>query len=249
MTCRQYWGVLRTALKYPLLLGPPAVLALVVVQGLHARRVVLRLPEAEDPQALHGESDGEPWHLVVIGDSVAAGVGIPHHGLTMAGRLAALLAEDRSVRRTVIARSGLTAVGVLDLIRDRSELTTADAVIVSVGVNDTKNLHSLRQWRRDLTALLDEVTRAAPDAPVVLLGLPALEKFVRLPRALRYSLGLRALQMDRIGRAVAAGYPRVRRMEMREVELDAFENPFAGDGFHPSESAHAAFASRIHALI
>ena len=50
--------------------------------------------------------------------------GIPHHGLTMAGRLAALLAEDRSVRRTVIAQSGLTAIGVLGLIRDRSELTT-----------------------------------------------------------------------------------------------------------------------------
>lgn len=237
------------SLRNAALLAPPALLALVAAQGLHARRVVLRLPEAEDPHGLHGESDGEPWHLVVIGDSVAAGVGIPHHGLTLAGRLAALRAEDRPVRRTVIARSGLTAAGVLDLVRDRPELTTADAVIVSVGVNDTKNLHSLGRWRRELTALLDEVTRAAPDVPVVLLGLPALEKFVRLPRALRYSLGLRARQMDRVGRAVVAGYPAVRRMEMREVELGEFENPFAGDGFHPSESAHAAFASRIHALL
>jgi lysophospholipase L1-like esterase len=232
-----------------LLLAPPAALALIVAQGLHARRVVLRLPEAQDPDGLHGESDEEPWHLVVIGDSVAAGVGIAHHGLTLAGRLAMMLAEDRAVRRTVIAQSGLTAAGVLDLVRDRPELATADAVIVSVGVNDTKNLHSLARWRRDLTALLDAVTQEAPEAPVVLLGLPSLEKFVSLPRALRYSLGLRARQMDRIGRSVAAGYPAVRRMEMHVIDVGSFEEPWASDGFHPSESVHAVFASRIHALI
>jgi lysophospholipase L1-like esterase len=231
------------------LLAPPAAVALIVAQGMHARRVVLRLAEAEGPDGLHGDSDGEPWQLLVIGDSVAAGVGIAHHGLTMAGRLATMLAEDRVVRRTVIARSGLTAAGVLDLVRGRPELGTANAVIVSVGVNDLKNLHSLAQWRRDLTALLDTVTLQAPDVPVVLLGLPRLEKFFRLPRALRYSLGLRARQMDRVGRSVASAYPAVRRMEMHLIEVRSFEEPFASDGFHPSESAHAVFASRIHALI
>lgn len=236
-------------MKYPVLLGPPAVLALIAGQGLYARRVILRLPEAEDPEGLHGDSATTPWHLVVIGDSVAAGVGIPHHGLTLAGQLAALLAEDRGVRRTVIAQSGLTAAEVTAMVRNRPELATADAVVVSAGVNDTKNLHSLRRWRADLTELLDTVTAAAPGALVVLLGLPPMEKFVRLPGALRHTLGVRARQMDRVARSVAAAYPTVRRVEMSDVAIDELDDPFAGDGFHPSESAHKAFATRIRALI
>jgi len=236
-------------LKCPVLLAPPLVVGLVAIQGLHVRRVVLRLPEAENPDRLHGDSDSEPWHLVVLGDSVAAGVGVAHHDLTMAGRLATMLAEDRTVRRTVIARSGLTAAEIATMVRGRPELSTAHAVVVSVGVNDTKNLHSLRRWRSDLTELLDTVTCAAPDAPVVLLGLPPMHKFVSLPRALRYTLGLRAGQMDRVGRVVASAYPSVRRLEMSDLEIGSIDDPFASDGFHPSEALHAAFAIRIRALL
>lgn len=237
------------SMRYAALLAPPAVVALVVAQGLHVRRVILPLPEAQDPEGLHGDSDSEPWHLVVIGDSVAAGVGISHHDLTMAGQLAALLAHDRTVRRTVIARSGLTAADVAAMIKDHPALATADAVVVSAGVNDTKNLHSLRRWRADLTTLLDTVTETVPGTRVVLLGLPPMHRFVHLPRALRYTLGLRARQMDRVGRSVASSYPAVRRLEMRDVEIDGSDDPFASDGFHPSESLHRAFAMRIHALI
>lgn len=207
---------------------------------------MVRLPEAEEPHGQHGT--GDPWHLVVLGDSVAAGVGLPHHGVSIAGVLAERLAVDRTVRRTVLAASGLTAAGVQELAR-RADLGDADAVIISVGVNDAKGLHSGRRWERELDRLLVTVTSAAPDAAVVLLGVPAMDRFTRLPWALRQALGVHSRRLDAIGRRVVERHPAVRRMEMRDVDLTAIEDPFASDGFHPSEALHAEFAARIHTML
>ena len=225
---------------------PAAVIGLVAAQGAHVRRTALRLPEAVDPLGEHGDA-GEPLHLVVIGDSVAAGVGIDHHGNTIAGRLADRLATDRRVRRTVVARSGHTARDIIDLVRGR--LDDADVVVLSVGVNDTKNLHSAKRWRRDLTELLDVVTAEAPGVPVVLLGLPPMEVFPAMPRALGLALGARVRVMDRMARDVASSYPTVLRVPLRRTDFGTTVDAFAPDGFHPSATSHEAFANRIHELL
>ncbi|MDN5896693.1 MAG: SGNH/GDSL hydrolase family protein [Nocardioides sp.] len=221
--------------------------ALVAAQGRHAKRTIVRLPEAQSPAGVHGT--GEPWRLVVVGDSVAAGVGLPHHGVSLAGMLAERFASDREVRRTVIAETGLTAGGVRELVRDREELARADAVVVSVGVNDTKALHSARRWERELDELLGAVTAAAPRAIVVLLGVPAMDRFVRLPWVLRQVLGLRSRRLDTIGAQVVSRHPRVRRMSMDFGGPDEGPELFASDGFHPSEALHAEFAARLHTMI
>ncbi len=188
---------------------------------------------------------------MVVGDSVASGVGVAHHDDTVSGRLAELLTScptgTRSVRRSVIAASGHTASDSVALVADR--LADADVIVVSTGVNDTKNLHSRRRWRRDLTALLDSVTAQAPSAPVVLLGLPPMETFPAMPRALGLALGVRVRQMDRVGRQVATDYVSVRRLELPRREFAGLPDLFAPDGFHPSASLHDAFARRIHTLL
>ncbi|MDN5896694.1 MAG: SGNH/GDSL hydrolase family protein, partial [Nocardioides sp.] len=74
-----------------------ALVGLLAFQGRHVQRTMVRLPEAKDPEGVAGA--GDPWRLVVIGDSVAAGVGVEHHGISLVGRLAEQLAVGRSVRR------------------------------------------------------------------------------------------------------------------------------------------------------
>jgi lysophospholipase L1-like esterase len=218
------------------LLIPPAALGLVARQGVQVRRTALRLPDAD---GLTGH-DGE-LSLYVIGDSVASGVGLEHHGESIAGRLAQLI----GARYTVVAKSGDTASDTTDLVRGR--LADADVIVLSIGVNDTKNLHSVRRWRQDLTALLDEVANQVPGVPVVLLGIPPMEVFPAMPRALGLAMGARARVMNRVGRAVALGYPTVRRLELTRRDLT--DGAFARDGFHPSALAHEDFARRIHALL
>ncbi|QIX26169.1 SGNH/GDSL hydrolase family protein [Nocardioides sp. JQ2195] len=236
-----------------LLLGAP-VLALGAVgvlawQGITARRTIERLPEADGLLGEHAGS-GEALHLVVLGDSVAAGVGIAHHDETLAGRLAVLLSGDRAVRRTVVARSGLTAAGVLHLVESRAaDLADADVVVLSVGVNDAKGMHSLRRWRRELDVLLASVTTSAPSARVVLLGVPDMGAFVRLPRPLRSVLGLRSRSLDRVGRALVATYPQVDHLALDPGMAGGAADLFADDGFRPSATLHAAIARDVHALV
>jgi lysophospholipase L1-like esterase len=230
----------------------PTVLALgtlcvVAAQGLTARRTIERLPAADGAEGSHGPTVGDPLRLVVLGDSVAAGVGITHHDATLAGRLAVLLAGDRGVRRSVIAQSGLTAAGVTVLVGGHPELSSADVVVVSVGVNDAKALHSTARWRDELTTLLDAVTESAPNARVVLLGVPDLALFNRLPRPLRSVLGVRSRALDKAGRGVVSRYPRVHHLRLlKPVPIDG---AFAADGFHPSEAMHAEFARGVHSLL
>lgn len=228
-----------------------AVFGLLVVvlalQGRHVQRTMVRLPEALEPDGVFGV--GDPWDLVVVGDSVAAGVGVEHHDISLVGRLAEQLAVGRSVRRTVIARSGLDAGEVRDLVAGREEIARADAIVVSVGVNDIKHLHTTRRWRRNLVGLLDELSGAAPDAVIVLIGIAPMEQLVVLPRFLRAPLGHRSRRLDRIGRIVASHYPQVRRLEIDPDAFSAFPAPFASDGLHPSEETYATFAVEIARII
>ena len=219
-------------------LGLPVLLT----QGLRVRRETLRLPDADGLTGAAGE--GEPLNLVVLGDSVAAGVGVDHHRDTLAGHLARRLASSRTraVTWQVVALTGATAGDVLGLACEYAALASADVVVVSVGVNDTKNLHPDRRWRAELTALLDHVLAAAPTADVVLVGVPPMEAFPALPRPLATLMGARARRMDAIGRAVAAGRPRVRRIELT---LEQGEGLFAADGFHPSAVVHERLADQI----
>ncbi|HSV40909.1 MAG TPA: SGNH/GDSL hydrolase family protein [Nocardioidaceae bacterium] len=233
--------------KKLLAVAPPALLALLAVQGMQVRRTALRLPEALGPERDYAGADGEPLNLYVIGDSVAAAVGLDDHGTSVAGRLSELLSRTRPVRMRVLAVSGFNAVEATDHVA--GQLGDADVVIVSIGVNDTKDLHSRRRWRGDLTRLLESVTSQAPDARVVLIGIPPMEVFPALPVPLGLALGLRSRQMDFIGRQVADRFPGVRRLELPRGGFEVVDDPFARDGFHPSASSHAVFAARIHALL
>jgi lysophospholipase L1-like esterase len=226
-----------------------ACLPVVVVQGRRVRRTAQRLPEATGAEGAIG-SGGDVLRLVVAGDSVAAGVGVPDHIHSMAGRLAVRLHErtGRPVNWRVLARSGAEAHEVAALLGDpgRAEvLARADFVVVSVGVNDVKNLRSDGTWRSGLGATLDAVVSAAPTARVFVLGLPPVDALPALPRPLADLLGARGRRMDRIGAEVAEGFETVTRLEFTRPQLAAVGRPFATDGFHPGAELHEEFAREI----
>lgn len=227
----------------------PALWALAPValaQGLWLRRTALRLPEAGGRSGLAGEGL-TALRVLVVGDSVAAGVGLDHHEQSMAGVLARRLATaySRPVAWEVIARSGATAGEVAGMLTGRQELATADIVLVSIGVNDTKNLHPVDRWRRELGALLDVVLTEAPYAEVLMLGIPPMEVLPALRRPLAAFLGARSRVLDRVGEEVARERPRVRRIVGELV----VEDGFARDGFHPSAALHGRFVEAALALL
>ena len=230
--------------------GVLAFLPVVVYQGRGVRRRVERLPEATGTSGQVG-SGGDLIRVVVVGDSVAAGVGVREHRDSMAGRLADLLhrRSGRPVAWEVLARSGADAGGVAALVAGSTVVAGADVIAVSVGVNEVKNLRSDAAWRTGLHDLLAAIVRGAPGARVFLLGLPPVDRLPALPRPLADLLGARGRRLDRIGGLVAGDFAEVTRLEFTEDELNAVRDPFASDGFHPGAPLHDAFAQEISARL
>jgi lysophospholipase L1-like esterase len=233
--------------------GLLALLPLVAVQGTWVRRRTPRLPEAAGVTGSIGRGPS-PLRLAVVGDSVAAGVGLAHHEQGIAGQLARRLhgRYGRPVAWTVVAHGGLTAGGVVDLLAARADDLDAEFVVVSVGVNDTKDLHSDQRWTTELHQLLGAVRGSSspgrPAPEVVLLGVPPMETLPALPRPLAGVLGARSRRLDRLGRELVADLPGVHHLSLADLDLD-LDGAHARDGFHPSTLVHVELARRIDILL
>ncbi|HEX5988261.1 MAG TPA: GDSL-type esterase/lipase family protein [Nocardioides sp.] len=183
--------------------------------------------------------------VVGLGDSVTAGDGLRGPDETVTARLAERLDASWVVR----ARSGLTSRGIARLLERQvaaGDVAAADVVVVSVGVNDLLRLKPLVLWRRDLSVLLNRVT-SLTSGRVVLLGMPPVRAFPRLPRAVAVPLGARAARMDRVGVDVARRYG-VLHLPLPATLLEP-AGAFADDGFHPSAQSHDVLARLIAELL
>jgi lysophospholipase L1-like esterase len=184
--------------------------------------------------------------VVVIGDSAAAGHGLPD----------ADAALPRQVGRRLAARTGC-AVEVVSLAVDGA--TTADVhadqvprippaaevVVVGVGVNDAVRGRSPGRVQAATGRLLTAVRERAPEAVVVLLTCPDLAGAPGLPEVLRPVLGRSCRRVAAAQRAVAA------RLAVAVAPADGHlpAAAFGPDGFHPGPLGVAVLADRVDAAL
>jgi lysophospholipase L1-like esterase len=218
-----------------IVLGP-----ILLLQGRRVRRTVPLLPEPEGPR--EGVSgSGPPLRLLVLGDSAAAGVGVPTQADALAGQLVAALSDSFQVRWSLIARTGATTQTALEQLQ-KIEAQAFDVVVTSLGVNDVTSGRSLIDWRclqGELAALLRSKFQAQH---VLLSGLPPMHKFPALPQPLRWYIGSRAKQFDSALEALAntgSGCEFVKLGYTMDTQL------MAADGFHPGPTIYALWGADI----
>ncbi len=203
-----------------------------------------------------------PAHLniVVLGDSTTAGVGVSRPEDSLPYLLARRVAdsETRSVR--VVSR-GWAGARVGDLPRNQVPnatapnrpnhrgpfLPSADIVAVVIGSNDATHRTPPNRYRADLRAALEEIRKQAPNARMVLAGipafrgaLPALEPLIFL--ADQYGRLLRPIsraEAARIGAAYADLYAHVPAL------IAGRRDVLSSDQFHPSAVGYDAWAEVI----
>ena len=117
--------------------------------------------------AAHG---GSPKRLLVLGDSLAAGFGLPHQQAFQAQLAAALAGRGTPVAIVDGAVSGDTTAGGLARL-DWTLGDGADAAIVELGGNDGLRGIDPRETEVNLTAILDDLARR--HIPVLLTGMYA----------------------------------------------------------------------------
>lgn len=215
-----------------------------------ARRVIgTPFDDSPDDDGVYGAGRGEPWEVVVIGDSSAAGMGADHAhqtvGAIVANGVAAL--TGRPVRLTNRAVVGAESSDLeRQLANALEDVMRPDVVLVMVGANDvthrierTASVRHLEQTVRRIRALGSEV---------VVGTCPDLGALRPVPQPLR-SLGSRASRQLAAAQAAATVRAGGHAVSLARVVGPFFiSNPdemFSLDRFHPSALGYRRTASAL----
>jgi len=226
---------------------PLACAAVLAVEVLLARRGT---QPAGAPLRLDGEVGAAPGgptlRLLWLGDSTAAGVGASGPGASLPHQVAERLGRPTQLR--VLAVSGAT---VADVVAHQLPAVWAasgdrpDAVLVSVGANDTVHLTTTGAFRSRYRRLLAGLPAGVP---VVLLGVPDMGSPPRLAQPLRAIAGWRGRALDREIRALAGS------RHLTYVDIAGPTGPpfrrhpgryFSADRYHPSDAGYALWAAAV----
>jgi lysophospholipase L1-like esterase len=219
-----------------------ALAPILVPQAVALRLIVPLLPEPPTPWEGGGGTDA--LNLLVIGDSMAVGVGVDDASQGLAGRVAAELTQytGRPVRWRARGRNGATAKDVIRDFLDEAVGAPTDVVVISLGANDSMQVRSHRAFRRDIKRIVRSVLTAHPRAVVLMSALPAFHRFSLLPEPLRGTLYLHAQSLEVSARRALAHFPRA-HMTPPLPPYDA--DHFATDDFHPSAHGYGEWAEFI----
>jgi lysophospholipase L1-like esterase len=228
------------------LVGAGALATTLAAEVMAARRH--RFLPAEpvlEISGLLGPDDGEPLVLVVLGDSSVSGVGADAAEDTLTYGVAKALSDRYLVSLHALGVSGSRLCHVVGEQLPQLAGLDPDVVLVCVGTNDVTHGTRVRDIRRQLRQLADGLGTIAPDAVVVVSGLPPAETALAFRRPLRDLLGARAWAFTRIYRAELARYG-IPVFDIARETKGAFHGKremFSADMFHPSSAGYAFLAT------
>lgn len=207
-----------------------------------------------------GASPGTRLRLAVLGDSTTAGVGVERAEDALPYLLARRVADAES-RPVHVVSYGWAGARVADLARVQlpraleplraSEtepfLAGADVVAIVIGANDATNNTPPGRYRADLRATLEGVRAAAPEARVVLAGIPAFRGALRGIEPLifltdQYARLLRPISRSEAARAGVALADLAAEVPAR---LRGRNDALSRDRFHPSAVGYGVWADVI----
>ena len=229
----------------------PVLAPMLIAQAMRIRKLALELPEPSGERFGVGVAAGangasRPLSLLIAGDSSAAGVGAQTQDQALASQLALALAQriQRDVQWQLIAETGLTSSGMLNMLRTHT-LPQFDVAVVIIGVNDITNNISIGHAlfaRSRIVRLLRAVTGVQH---ILFPGLPAVERFPLLPQPLAWYGGAQARRNNDLQ---ARWAQHARRAEfVSHLPMAGFTHPklMADDGFHPSPVLYTMVAAHF----
>ena len=176
-----------------------------------------------------------PLRLLVLGDSLSAGYGLPHEDGFQEQLAAALRAQGRDVTIIDGAVSGDTSAGGLARL-DWALGDGADAAIVELGANDGLRGVDPKEMEKNLTAILDRL--AARHIPVLLTGMYAMPNL-----GADYASAFRAV-FDRLGKRPGVLYDPFFLDGVAEVP-----SLNQADGMHPNAEGAKRVVARLLPLV
>ena len=223
---------------------------LLLRQAAQARRAIGKPLGEQAPGAdkHYKKKYGRPVELLVLGDSIAAGLGAGRAKHTLGGRLARGVARD--ARRSVRLRSAAVVGAETSMLAAQLASLPAsyrpDVAVVVVGGNDVTHRVPVAESVRDLAEAIDLLRERG--AEVVIGTCPDLGALRAVPQPLR-ALGSRASrQLADAQRATALAHG-ARVVSLAHVVGPFFlaepDEMFSPDRFHPSAHGYERTATAM----
>ncbi|HEY0644715.1 MAG TPA: SGNH/GDSL hydrolase family protein [Nocardioides sp.] len=219
-------------------------------QAAQARRAIGKpLGEVAPPGDRHVKKKyGEPVDLLVLGDSIAAGLGAERAKHTLGGRLARGIAKrsGRSVRLRTAAVVGSESSMLAAQLASLPGSYRPDVAVIVVGGNDVTHRVPVADSVRHLVDAVDLLR--ALGAEVVVGTCPDLGALRAVPQPLR-ALGARASRQLAVAQRAAALDHGARVVSLAHVVGPFFhtfpEEMFSLDRFHPSARGYKRTAKAM----
>jgi lysophospholipase L1-like esterase len=233
------------------------LLPLMYYHGKRVRASVPQLPEAEgiEGRVESNGSSANTLHLIFIGESTIAGVGVKSHEEGFAGifALEASRLFQATIQWKVYARSGYTARRVAEQIIPTITEHQADLIIIGLGGNDAFSLNRPSKWKREIRSLITSIQSKFPEAIVVFCHMPPIKEFPALTPVLKFTIGNLVEIFGEELQQIVVNYSNVFYFAevitlkgwIDKFEPNAKQEDFFSDGIHPSGLTYQTWAKEI----
>ena len=214
-----------------------------VVVGIYVRMNSLRLSPAAGPRSGQFGKGKPKIKVLAIGDSSAAAVGIEQTSGAIGPQTAQKLHEQsgETVSWHISGHNSAVAGEVRDHVVPHLPAEDFTHILIMVGMNDMKNWHSVKRWKREFGTLLYALRARFPEAKLYwhqtidMGGVPA------LPKSLGFVLNLRAKLLNRKGVQLCVERGAVCVPPLPYTDAAGF----CRDGFHANEAGYDAWSDHM----
>jgi lysophospholipase L1-like esterase len=250
---------LRLRHRLPAVVGTVGVVAAASVVGTQqllraqarAARVAIGKPLGEQafhPDRTYRKKHGRPITLVMLGDSIAAGLGATRQRHTLGVQLAKRLGRStgRAVRLVPLAEVGAESSWLARQVDGLADEVTPDVAVIVVGGNDVTHRVRVADAVADLEAAIHRLQMRG--ARVVVGTCPDLGALVLVRQPLRRlaSQASRRLALAQRDAAIRSGAHPVSLSEVAGARfVTEPEEMFALDRFHPSSTGYRRLARAL----
>ena len=245
-------------------------------QGRKIKRDTVRLPEPNgerhgsvqlDHASNESAAQNKPeLHIMIVGDSAAAGVGSETQQEALVGKLIPILQQQPTINEqfavlnwSLQATTGHTSFDILRrLYIMPAPNKPIDVMILSVGVNDTTSSVAVDKWQQQIKDIIAIAQRKFGVRELVFLSLPPMAQMPAIPAPLNNFVGAKASILDGILQQtcmahdnvtyMATDFPRMIAEHSNGTPID-IKVMFASDGFHPSSLMYGYWAQQLSELI
>lgn len=245
-------------------------------QGRKIKRDTVRLPEPNgerhgsvqlDHASNESAAQNKPeLHIMIVGDSAAAGVGSETQQEALVGKLIPILQQQPTINDqfavlnwSLQATTGHTSFDILRrLYIMPAPNKPIDVMILSVGVNDTTSSVAVDKWQQQIKDIIAIAQRKFGVRELVFLSLPPMAQMPAIPAPLNNFVGAKASILDGILQQtcmahdnvtyMATDFPRMIAEHSNGTPID-IKVMFASDGFHPSSLMYGYWAQQLSELI